>query len=145
MLDSESLTPILEELITRSTLPLRALETQFAVDSIGFGTHFLCCHCNAKYGHDEYSRDYLRLHAIIGTKTNVAAAAQVSDRDTHESPILASARADRRAALQRGIDQRTKSLPPAQEGLVGGDSCWNRESPIPNRESPEGFGTKDQG
>jgi hypothetical protein len=37
VLDRESLTPILKELITRSALPLRALETDFAVDSTGFG------------------------------------------------------------------------------------------------------------
>ena len=37
VLDRESLTPILQELITRSALPLNALETDFAVDSTGFG------------------------------------------------------------------------------------------------------------
>jgi len=88
VLDRESLTQILEELVTRSALPLRALETQFAVDSTGFGTQCFYRHYNAKYGHDQYSRDYLKLHAIIGTKTNVVAAAHVSDRDTHDSPIL---------------------------------------------------------
>jgi transposase len=88
VLDRESLTPILHELITRSALPLKSLETNFAVDSTGFGTQCFYRHYSAKYGHDQYSRDYLKLHAIIGTKTNVIAAAHVSDRDTHDSPIL---------------------------------------------------------
>jgi transposase len=88
VLDREALTPILCDLITRSALPLKGLETQFAVDSTGFGTQCFYRHYNAKYGHDQYSRDYLKLHAIVGTKTNVVAAAHVTDRDTHDSPIL---------------------------------------------------------
>jgi transposase len=88
VLDRETLTPILEELITRSALPLRELETQFAVDSTGFGTQCFYRHYSAKYGHDQYSRDYLKLHATVGTKTNVITAAHVTDRDSHDSPIL---------------------------------------------------------
>jgi transposase len=88
VLDRETLTPILNELITRSALPLKSLETQFAVDSTGFGTQSFYRHYSAKYGHDQYSRDYLKLHAMVGTKTNVVAAVYVSDRDTHDSPVL---------------------------------------------------------
>jgi transposase len=88
VLDRETLTPILHELITRSALPLRALETQFAVDSTGFGTQCFYRHYSAKYGHDQYSRDYLKLHVTVGTKTNVITAAHVTDRDSHDSPIL---------------------------------------------------------
>ena len=88
VLDREMLTPILSDLIIRSALPLKSLEANFAVDSTGFGTQCFYRHYNAKYGHDQYSRDYLKLHAMIGTKTNVVAAAYVSDRDTHDSPTL---------------------------------------------------------
>ncbi|HEX5474860.1 MAG TPA: transposase [Vicinamibacterales bacterium] len=88
ILDRESLTPILSALITRSALPLKSLETDFAVDSTGFGTQCFYRHYSAKYGHDQYSRDYLKLHAMVGTKTNVIAAAVVSDRDTHDAPVL---------------------------------------------------------
>jgi transposase len=88
VLDKETLTPILQELITRSALPLKALETQFAVDSTGFGTQQFYRHYSAKYGHEQYSRDWLKLHAMIGTKTNVITAAHVTDRDTNDSPVL---------------------------------------------------------
>jgi hypothetical protein len=37
-LESEDLTPALHGLITRCSLPLRAVETEFAVDSTGFST-----------------------------------------------------------------------------------------------------------
>lgn len=88
VLDKESLTPILQDLITRSAMPLKALETDFAVDSTGFGTQSFYRHYSAKYGHDQYSRDYLKLHVVVGTKTNVIAACEVTDRDTHDSPLL---------------------------------------------------------
>jgi len=88
VLDRESLTPILQELITRSALPLHSLESEFAVDSTGFGLQSFYRHYSAKYGHDQMARDFLKLHAIIGTKTNVITAAQVTDRNTHDSPML---------------------------------------------------------
>ena len=94
VLDRESLTPILHELITRSALPLKALETEFAVDSTGFGTHSFYRHYSAKYGHDQYSRDYLKLHIMVGTKTNVVTAAEVTDRHTNDSPMLLGLLAD---------------------------------------------------
>ena len=83
-LDDEHLTGEIQRLITRSALPLRALETGFAVDSTGFGTQCFYRHYSAKYGHEQYSRDYLKLHAMIGTNTNVVTAAEVTDRDTHD-------------------------------------------------------------
>jgi transposase len=88
VLDRESLTPILHDLITRAALPLKALETDFAVDSTGFGTQQFYRHYSAKYGHDQYSRDYLKLHVMVGTKTNVVTAAEVTDRNTHDCPLL---------------------------------------------------------
>ena len=88
VLERESLTPILQELITRSALPLRALESDFAVDSTGFGLQQFYRHFSAKYGHDQYSRDYLKLHVMVGTKTNVVTAAEVTDRNTHDAPML---------------------------------------------------------
>ena len=88
VLDRESLTPILQELITRSALPLKALETSFAVDSTGFGTQCFYRHYSAKYGHDQIAREYIKLHAIVGTNTNVVTAAKVTDGKTHDSPVL---------------------------------------------------------
>lgn len=88
VLDREDVTPILHELITRAALPLKALETDFAVDSTGFGTQSFYRHFSAKYGHDQISRNYLKLHAMVGTKTNVITAAAVTDRNVNDSPLL---------------------------------------------------------
>ena len=89
VLDRESLTPILHELITRSALPLKALETDFAVDSTGFGTQSFYRHFSAKYGRDITRRSYLKVHAMIGTRTNVVTAVAVTDEHTGDSPMLA--------------------------------------------------------
>lgn len=90
VLDRETLTPILQELITRSALPLRELETQFAIDSTGFGTQCYYRHFTTKYGQEQTVRDYLKLHAVVGTKSNVVAAAFVGDRNTSDSLMLPS-------------------------------------------------------
>ena len=89
-LDREDVTPILHELITRSALPLRSLETEFAVDSTGFGLQAYYRHFSAKYGRELERRDYLKLHIMVGTKTNVITAAAVTDRFTNDSPLLPS-------------------------------------------------------
>lgn len=77
VLDRESLTPILHELITRAALPLKALETDFAVDSTGFGLQSFYRHFSAKYGHDVERRQFLKLHAMVGAKTNIVAAVAI--------------------------------------------------------------------
>jgi transposase len=89
ILDRESLTPILQEHITRSALPLKALETDFAVDSTGFGTQSFYRHFSAKYGKDKERRAFLKVHAMIGTRTNVVTAVAVTDCHVADSPMLA--------------------------------------------------------
>ena len=86
VIEDPELTPILTELVSLSAAPLRSVETDFAVDSTGFGTQCFYRHFTAKYGHDQLSRDYIKLHAVVGVKTNVVAAAVVTDRDSHDHP-----------------------------------------------------------
>jgi transposase len=86
VIEDDRLTPILHDLIAASAAPLRSVETTFAVDSTGFGTQCFYRHYSAKYGHDENWRDFVKLHALIGTKTNVIAAVTVTDRNHHDSP-----------------------------------------------------------
>ena len=49
-IESADMTDTLHQLIVRSALPLKALETDFAVDSTGFGTGRFYRHYSAKYG-----------------------------------------------------------------------------------------------
>jgi len=87
-LDNPDLTPVLKSLITRSALPLKALETKFAVDSTGFGTMNFYRHFSAKYGREQVRREYVQLHAIIGCRTNVVTAAEATDGPSGDAPML---------------------------------------------------------
>lgn len=81
-------TPLIKKLIELSSLPLRSVEVDFAVDSSGFGLGHYYRHFSAKYGHDQYSKDYIKCHAMIGVKTGIITAVEVTDRDVHDSPMF---------------------------------------------------------
>jgi transposase len=88
VIEDEAITPTLYALVTESALPLKAVESAFAVDSTGFGTNCFYRHFSNKYGNDLRRKDYIKLHALVGTKTNVIAEALITDRDAHDSPML---------------------------------------------------------
>jgi transposase len=88
VIGKDEVTPVLHALVEASAAPLKSVESTFAVDSTGFGTQNFYRHFTAKYGHDVYNRDYLKLHALVGVKTNVIAAATVTDRNGADSPQL---------------------------------------------------------
>jgi transposase len=83
-LESEALTPYLYELITLSAAPLKAVESDFAVDSSGFSTGQFMRWLDVKYGKDEDRRMWLKLHLMVGTKTNVVTSVEVSDGYAHD-------------------------------------------------------------
>jgi transposase len=85
-LESPELTPILHDLIVRSSLPLKAVETVFAPDSTGFSISRLVRWFDGKYGQERSGRDWVKAHAICGVKTNVVTAVTILDRDAGDSP-----------------------------------------------------------
>lgn len=87
-LELEALTPVLQELITRSALPLKALETDFAVDSSGFSTCQYVTWYNAKYGREADHNDWIKMHVMTGVKTNVVTSALITDRNSPDAPFL---------------------------------------------------------
>jgi transposase len=88
VLDRESLTPILHDLITRSALPLKGLESDFAVDSTGFGTQSFYRHFSAKYGREKERRAFLKMHAIVGVRTNVVTGVMITGSDVNDTRAL---------------------------------------------------------
>ena len=83
-LESEALTPYLNELITLSAAPLKSIESDFAVDSSGFSTGQFMRWLDVKYGTKEDRRQWLKLHLMVGVKTNIVTSAQVSDGYAHD-------------------------------------------------------------
>jgi hypothetical protein len=86
--ENANFTPILTGLITRSSLPLKALETKFAVDSTGFSTSRHARWYDHKYGVEREGREWIKVHIVTGVSTNIIAAAKITDSDTNDSPIL---------------------------------------------------------
>jgi transposase len=83
-LESPALTPYLYELITLSAAPLKAIETDFAVDSSGFSTGQFMRWLDVKYGQMEDRRQWLKLHLMCGVKTNIVTSVEVSDGYSHD-------------------------------------------------------------
>lgn len=78
-LESEALTPYLYELIGASAMPLKSVETDFAVDSSGFSTGQFMRWFDVKYGKKEDRRMWLKAHLMCGVKTNIVTSVQISD------------------------------------------------------------------
>jgi len=78
-LESEALTPYLYELIAASAMPLKSVETNFAVDSSGFSTGQFMRWFDVKYGKEEDRRMWIKVHLMCGVKTNIVTSVEVSD------------------------------------------------------------------
>jgi transposase len=87
-LESALLTPVLQALIVRSSLPLRAVETTFAPDSTGFSTSRFVRWFDEKYGVQRSGHDWVKAHAMCGVRTNVVTAVEIADRYANDAPQL---------------------------------------------------------
>lgn len=87
-LDDEALTPILKNLIATSSLPLKAIESDFAVDATGFGTSGTVTWFNKRYGHEQDNSDWLKVHLMCGVTTNIVTSAEVTSGFAHDAPHL---------------------------------------------------------
>ncbi|HYX29844.1 MAG TPA: transposase [Pyrinomonadaceae bacterium] len=83
-LEADALTPYLYELITTSSLPLKSIESDFAVDSSGFSTGQFMRWIDVKYGKEEDRRMWLKVHLMCGVKTNIVTSVEVSDGYAHD-------------------------------------------------------------
>jgi transposase len=126
-LESEALTPYLYELITLSAAPLKSIETDFAVDSSGFSTGQFMRWLDVKYGKLEDRRQWLKLHLMCGTKTNIVTSVEVSDGYSHDyhhfKPLVDH-------AAKAGFNLKEIS---ADKGYIGADNLMTtlRHGAIP--------------
>src|SRR5205814_1557199 len=65
------MTDVLTSLLELSSLPLRAIETQFAIDSSGFGTTNMRTWYSTKHGREMKEREWRKVHAMCGTSTHI--------------------------------------------------------------------------
>ena len=75
------LTPIDKQLIVESSLPLRVVEVDFAVDSSGFSTSRFVRWFDHKSGCPRQEYDWLKFSIMTGVKTNVVTAVEIDEKN----------------------------------------------------------------
>src|SRR5947209_6642861 len=84
-LESLEMTTLLKELIIESSLPLKSIEYDFAVDSSGFSTGVYQKWVDAKWGTTYGTKakinrqDWIKAHIMCGVKTNIVTSVEISD------------------------------------------------------------------
>jgi transposase len=88
--ESPMLTDYLLMLIEESALPLAAIERDFAADSTGLSGCRFVQWVSAKYDEPQLmeSRDWIKMHIMCGTQTNVVTAVEISEKYRNDSPYF---------------------------------------------------------
>ncbi len=79
------LTEILKSLITASSLPLKAVESDFAVDSSGFSTSRFVRWYSKKHGRVKDNREWVKVYLMCGTNTKTVTSVEVSGWTAHDT------------------------------------------------------------
>jgi transposase len=105
-LERADLTPLLKALVHESAAPLRAVETTFATDSTGFATNTYARWFDEKYGGEKKCQRWIKLHAQVGTATQVIASVEATESTVGDAlmlePLLKS-------SVERGFDVKELS------------------------------------
>jgi transposase len=112
-LDNPEITPVLRELIEISSLPLKAVETDFAADSSGFTSSRFVRWFDHKYGAVKQEHTWVKCHIMCGVKTNVVTAVEIHDRNASDMlllPSLADATAKNFAMREVSADKGYSSM-----------------------------------
>lgn len=84
-LNREDITPLLHGLLTLSALPLKSVESDFAVDSSGFRTTKFDDYCREKHKVKKQHK-WVKAHVMCGTKTNVITSARILPEHSADCP-----------------------------------------------------------
>ncbi len=85
-LRNPAVTPILHDMIRRSALPLRTVETVFAPDSTGFGSSKFDKWFDEKWGTPRRQCQWVKAHVCAGVKTGIITAAVIGGQHDGDSP-----------------------------------------------------------
>lgn len=98
-LELEEMTDILKQMIVTSSLPLKSVEHDFAVDSSGFSTGLYRKWVDTKWGKPEFPgkqkpcvqlHDWVKVHLMCGVKTNVVTSIEITHARAGDSPQFES-------------------------------------------------------
>ena len=86
--EKPDLFPVLTGLIERAALPLRAVESNFAVDSTGLCFSRFVRWYDVKYNRFTGKQEWVKAHIMCGVKTNVITAIEIHGKDAGDAPQL---------------------------------------------------------
>jgi transposase len=87
-LESPELTALLKSLIELSATPLKAIETDFAVDSSGFATSTYSRWYDHKWGKERSKQTWVKTHLMCGVKTHVVTSVEATPFESADAPQL---------------------------------------------------------
>lgn len=87
-LENPDLTPILRAMIVETSLPLKAVECDFAADSSGFTTSRFVRWFDHKYGAPRQQHEWVKVHIMCGVRTNIVTAVEIRDKDASDTKLL---------------------------------------------------------
>ena len=82
------LTPILAQMVTLTSLPLKSVETKFNIDSTGFGTSNFQRWFSFKHGKEICSRRWVKCHFVNGAKSNIITSVKITTEEGADCPQL---------------------------------------------------------
>ena len=88
LLNKAEISPIIERLIVLSALPLKSVETSFAIDSTGFRTTSFNDYCREKHG-TSLKHQWVKLHAVCGVKTNIITSVEITESNVSDKTMFA--------------------------------------------------------
>lgn len=78
-LAKDAVTPLLQMAVNEAATPLAVVEPYLAADATGFHVNAYARWFDHKYGKQKKEQKWKKLHAMVGTKTNIIVAATVTD------------------------------------------------------------------
>jgi transposase len=87
-IERADVTELIKALVEESAAPLKAVESQFAVDSTGFATSTYARWFDHKYGRELSEQRWIKCHGMVGVKTNIITSVEVTESNANDSPQL---------------------------------------------------------
>ncbi len=110
--DKEEVTPLLKSMIETTSLPLQAIESDFAIDSTGFSTTTYNQWLVNKHGAPKRYAKFVKAHFCTGVKTNVVATVEIDHEHANDTLFL-SPLTKRTAEIGFSIE-KCQPMPPIQ-------------------------------
>ena len=86
-LNDITITPILQDLLHITAIPLKSIETKFSPDSTGFRTSRFSDYCEKKHN-TKKEHKWIKCHAMTGNTTNIITDAIILEENSPDCPQL---------------------------------------------------------